>query len=479
VYRARLEMMMGRPREALAVMSEVLAARARFPEAQHHRIALAAGEGWRSAQILAEKLVSDGGSLRELATASGYGRDAAGWTRQSDDLTGPDWWRAAVTLLHGARASTQPVTEAQIRAVLDLTQGVAEREAARLMMEERAAKLWRMDISDILNRLLDTERLPTAYADHAAILLAARFLLHDETQMAEAQRQLRNPDLLCPARLATLVEYLRRFSEDLPGLLNDAQAALHRAEGARAELQLRVAALALSIGETGAARAALALGAVPKSSLHRYLKVAAFTGDLASPRLEALAAAAPDDLGFAQRVADPALTVAVVGNGVLAADLPPGAIDSHDIVIRINDFLLGDAWGERVDYHVTVMQGQVGFGQQHLSRVRFGTLLRNGDLAYRSRDWGPTLQMLELGHPVGILPSAQERALSREIGTEPSTGLAILTAILALRGTMRGLSVFGMPMLMGADDDRRAQGDICHQRHFWQREAGHLRKMMG
>lgn len=45
--------------------------------------------------------------------------------------------------------------------------------------------------------------------------------------------------------------------------------------------------------------------------------------------------------------------------------------------------------------------------------------------------------------------------------------------------TMRGLSVFGMPKLLGVDDDRRAQGDICHQRHFWQREASYLRKMMG
>ena len=415
---ARLHLQFNRPRIAMDVIADLLEEGGVVPDAQLIAVSQASGEGWRAAQLVADRIVSSVSPLRWLSSIGRFGADAAGWDRLIPDSKAPIWWQSAVELFRNLKSPEVLVNEEQILNVLSLTNTAVEYEAARLAMEERASKLWRMDVAGILNKHVHKKQL-----------------------------------------------------------LRDATSALDRVVGARHLLQVRVAAVALAVEDNEAAAKALSKAAIPQSIIQQCLVVSNFANKLVSPALAGLAGVDATDLGFSRRVGTQKNRIAVVGNGPLSSDISPDEIDDHDLIIRINDFLLGEAWGNNVDYHVTVLTGMIGFGQANLSRVRFGTLIRKADLPFQLTNWKPTAQILEFGHKVGFLPRLSRASLQKRIGTEVSTGLAILSEIAHLRQSMAGVSVFGMPLLCGDTDRRRVQSSVSHSRHFWESEALEFKRL--
>jgi Polysaccharide pyruvyl transferase len=474
---ARLHLQFNRPRIAMDVIADLLEEGGVVPDAQLIAVSQASGEGWRAAQLVADRIVSSVSPLRWLSSIGRFGADAAGWDRLIPDSKAPIWWQSAVELFRNLKSPEVLVNEEQILNVLSLTNTAVEYEAARLAMEERASKLWRMDVAGILNKHVHKEELPMAYVEHVSAIFPARFHLFGDAEMNAAREQLVNPELVCQIRISYLVEYLRRSSSDKKQLLRDATSALDRVVGARHLLQVRVAAVALAVEDNEAAAKALSKAAIPQSIIQQCLVVSNFANKLVSPALAGLAGVDATDLGFSRRVGTQKNRIAVVGNGPLSSDISPDEIDDHDLIIRINDFLLGEAWGNNVDYHVTVLTGMIGFGQANLSRVRFGTLIRKADLPFQLTNWKPTAQILEFGHKVGFLPRLSRASLQKRIGTEVSTGLAILSEIAHLRQSMAGVSVFGMPLLCGDTDRRRVQSSVSHSRHFWESEALEFKRL--
>ena len=138
-------------------------------------------------------------------------------------------------------------------------------------------------------------------------------------------------------------------------------------------------------------------------------------------------------------------TVAIVGSGPGALDNEPGFVDSHEIVVRVNNFGLGGALGERCDVHYSYFGNAIKKTREELQAcgVRL-VMCKCPDAAFVESEWhrrrnkmhGVDFRWIyELRRdfwfcPTYVPPHAELKELFDALGGHiPTTGFSALMAI--------------------------------------------------
>jgi hypothetical protein len=149
---------------------------------------------------------------------------------------------------------------------------------------------------------------------------------------------------------------------------------------------------------------------------------------------------------LAERFAD--RTVAIVGSGPGVLQNEPGFIDSHDVVVRVNNYKLGPTAGRRTDVHYSFYGSSIRKTEGELRRDGVTLCLcKCPDAKFMESDWHR-----RMNKPHGVdfryiyrerarwwfcdtyLPSLEEFVASFELLQRhiPSTGFSALLLILSL-----------------------------------------------
>lgn len=237
-----------------------------------------------------------------------------------------------------------------------------------------------------------------------------------------------------------------------------------------------------------------ALGNAHKLSDHgdRNLGAAYYTVHLAKGRIPAHRIAAAnlvlmafyatqaDQQSLLARIADSNHSICIVGNSSCELGRSRGNdIDSHDTVIRFNNFDLSPAYdtdyGRKVDCIVRVARRSdehdaVCLKYRHALIVVSGLNVSTGEI-----DWSFVVKLLSQGLRVCTLPDAPLRDLLRQLRRYPSNGLIAAYSVKMLRKPSGKTSFFGFSFT----DQTGAGGKPSHYfensspslLHDWERES--------
>ena len=181
-------------------------------------------------------------------------------------------------------------------------------------------------------------------------------------------------------------------------------------------------------------------------------------------------------LSFIEALREKTRTIAIVGNSPCEVGLGRGElIDSHDVVARFNTFSIEDRfaidYGKKCSIHVR-LPGRVGDNGSSLTTGLI--ILNRADLIYRQRDWTNILVLWRQGVEVSAFPTGFHKALFKELGGKPSSGIAFCALVKEMRGSLPRESCFGFSFVDQVGKDATSAHYFREARpsfqHRWQRE---------
>ncbi|MBB3981422.1 hypothetical protein GGR44_001069 [Sphingobium fontiphilum] len=188
---------------------------------------------------------------------------------------------------------------------------------------------------------------------------------------------------------------------------------------------------------------------------------------------------------FLSVLADPAQSVAVVGNSPIEVGKGRGAaIDAHRQVIRFNDYSVAPPfdrdYGVRTDFAVRTIINKDTLKPDSYPQDTV-VLLRH--VVFRmSRDWDHILDLYEGGMRFGYLPWSCYHAAAMRVRATPSVGLIVATALAERRGALSRDDFFGFSFLDQLEGERRAHyfsAERPSMIHDWEAEAAIFESLFG
>lgn len=428
------------------------------------------GRGWIAAEAFVEAVLGETDRLDLMSAIGELGKDEAGWTDLTPAGDAPAWWRLACAA--GQAAGVGGVDESRVLAeAAQEAAGAVPREAVRTALLARAFQLWRVGLADHLHMGMQRDILPGWFVRYNDLYYAARRRIYSPTALAAARAALRDPQGVDERLLSLMLEQVWLGQGADADLLRDASILLAAHPQFRSTFPLRVATLAVALGQPDFARKVILQHAVPTGSIRTSLALAC-TLDVANtvPLRRLWQDRAAAEARLCDLLADDRLSLAIVGNGPLSHPDHARLIDTHDVVIRFNDFVLNDDTGHRVDFNLTVLHNEPAFRQPHLSQARHGSVLMQPLMPYLSLSWTQVEILAGMNHPIAFLPDVARLDLQRSLGHPPSSGLQAAGLVAALRSGARNARVFGMPLLQGGVGREREPGGRVHERHDWDGE---------
>lgn len=144
--------------------------------------------------------------------------------------------------------------------------------------------------------------------------------------------------------------------------------------------------------------------------------------------------------------ADPNVSIAVVGNSPCELGKKHGsAIDAHNEVVRFNYFELAPEYVEDYGSRFTTHGRGPGSSEELAERsVRAErAVICTYDFTYVPRDWTRWLELHRRGVQLAALPTGVHQNLQKQLLAEPSLGLAFLSWLKSIRGSLSKDSCFG------------------------------------
>lgn len=182
---------------------------------------------------------------------------------------------------------------------------------------------------------------------------------------------------------------------------------------------------------------------------------------------------------FQDIVSDESISLCIVGNSPCERGRGLGAfIDSHDVVIRFNDYSTAPEYSE--DYGRKTDIWSRNYTYQNIWRrdsEKFRhTLLPGLSLYWRvPNGYQFLVDHAASGNSAEDVPVRIYHNLMVRVGVPPSSGLLVLYWIFAIRGGLKNVSVFGFSMMdqNGIGPVRYFEDGVVrakHPPHSWQRE---------
>lgn len=171
-----------------------------------------------------------------------------------------------------------------------------------------------------------------------------------------------------------------------------------------------------------------------------------------NPAIARVAAAERDSEALWDRLADPRLRLAVIGNS--PCDIGRGLgpeIDGHDMVVRFNlapeDGSFVADYGARCD----VKMLNLAVMAEAAPKTRAAVLLLAQSNA-ASGDFRPVAAAQALERSLAFVPDDTRRRLTARIGRNPSAGLLLLGRLHEVRGSLAGVSTYGFSLVDQVED---------------------------
>ncbi len=186
-----------------------------------------------------------------------------------------------------------------------------------------------------------------------------------------------------------------------------------------------------------------------------------------------------------ERISDSSLSVAIVGNSGREIGGKRGKeIDSHDLVIRFNDFSISPPYdvdyGQKVDIIIRVGRDLPIFDTYCESR---DVILRTVRFLDTCKSWGLIRRLISRGCRVATFPTQFQEQLLHILRRDPSAGLTVTLAAAKLRQDITNVSHYGFSFL----DQTGRNPTSAHYfdqsapagRHKWEGEAELFQKITG
>lgn len=148
------------------------------------------------------------------------------------------------------------------------------------------------------------------------------------------------------------------------------------------------------------------------------------------------------------RLADPSVSIAVVGNsGVEAGKGQGAAIDAHDIVIRFNKLnVVEDAqvdYGSRIDMLVTNYTLIARF----LGALTVPMIVTGQDWEVFTTFKNPATKHAEAGIDIATVPRAVRKTLNQALKATSSSGIQILSMLAEMRSGLKNVDLYGFSLI--------------------------------
>lgn len=187
---------------------------------------------------------------------------------------------------------------------------------------------------------------------------------------------------------------------------------------------------------------------------------------------------------LAELLADTSKSVAVVGNSPVELGSRNGErIDTHDIVIRFNDFVVDppfdEDYGSRTD--ILFQTYLISSESNAQMQANNGLLVqRHAFHVFESRDWEPVLKMATAGQRFAYFPRDAYILAAKILEATPSAGFAVANYMKHLRGFLDRSDFFGfsfVDQLSGSQKAHYFSDERPSFIHDWQREATEFEKL--
>lgn len=183
--------------------------------------------------------------------------------------------------------------------------------------------------------------------------------------------------------------------------------------------------------------------------------------------------------------ADPNVSIAVVGNSPCElGNKQGGAIDAHDEVVRFNYFELApeyvEDYGCRLTTHGRGTGASEDLAERSLRAER--TVICTYDFIHVPRNWTRWVELHRRGVQLAALPTGVHQDLQKQLLAEPSLGLAFLSWLRSIRGSLPKDSCFGFSFVdqVGPDMNtaRYFGGPPPALTHRWNLESAIFERMV-
>ncbi len=183
-------------------------------------------------------------------------------------------------------------------------------------------------------------------------------------------------------------------------------------------------------------------------------------------------------------LADQNLSIAVVGNSPVELGSRNGSrIDTHDVVIRFNDFIVDPPFDEDYGSKTNILFQTYAISAQSHAQIKSSDCLlaqRHAFNVFEPRDWEPVLKMAGEGQRFAYFPRDAYIFAAKILEATPSAGFAVANYMKRLRGTLNRSDFFGfsfIDQLSGSQKAHYFSDERPSFIHDWQREAVEFEKL--